>query len=307
MQVGAGLERSFSDREIIPRLSVRVSAKSRAGGLLVSMCAAWCCFWSSAVLAESGAPSKDPSAVAASLERLGGSLFGGSRDQGASEDGPSRSEEFGGEIKEAPVISTEVAPDQLAPPAPIDHAVDSSVAGSRGVPSGVGLSRSGATKSGPVESGAVATDLTGTTSAQTAPVSVEGNSSARKSALAPELEKIAFETRFDQARDAANAGNFTKARKIWELLSELGHADSQFSLGRMYARGDGVKQDFSKAKGYFEQAAAQNHGRALYSLGVMARNGDGQLVNQEKAVELFERAIAAGYDDARPALRELRR
>jgi hypothetical protein len=125
--------------------------------------------------------------------------------------------------------------------------------------------------------------------------------------LAPELEKIAFETRFDQARDAANAGNFTKARKIWELLSELGHADSQFSLGRMYARGDGVKRDFSKAKGYFEQAAAQNHGRALYSLGVMARNGDGQLVNQEKAVELFERAIAAGYDDARPALRELRR
>lgn len=297
MRSGAGATRDVrfkrSDAQLLPGIFPTV----RVSHLLASLCLGWGCLGYSTARAEAGAPSKDPSAVAASLERLGGSLFGGSRDEGRSEDAPSLSGEFGGEIKEAPVISTEVAPDQLAPPAPIDHSVDSRDA----------RSGSHSSESVPAESGPAAPDLTGATSAQAAPVAVDGTSNARKSALAPELEKIAFETRFDQARDAANAGNFTKARKIWELLAELGHADSQFSLGRMFARGDGVKQDFSKAKVYFEQAAAQNHGRALYSLGVMARNGDGQLVNQEKAVELFERAIAAGYDDARPALRELRR
>ncbi len=274
---------------------------------------------------DNGSDKRSPESVAASLERLSGGLFGsdgkdtehfppGSMDGDQLDEvsaavetpgrEPANSEAIitpdasihernlaPGEIKEALILDSNLPADSISPPGP---ATDFN---------------SAAAEAAADARADVAVELAAAAAAQ-AVADADTNQANVQQGVAridPLVEQLAISTKFDKARAAANRGDFTQARKIWEILAELDHADSEFSLGRMYARGDGVKKDFAKARAYFERAAAHNHGRALYSLGVMARNGDGQLINQEKALAYFERAVAAGYDDARAAIRELKR
>lgn len=256
-------------------------------GLIAS--AALACCLATGVRAEDATNSgagKDPAAVAASVERLAGSLFGGGHAQTveptvshtaeATRDVSSlattrRDSVDASAIKEAVVLPTDLPKEALAPPAPQPEK-----------------------------------SIIGSVAAQpsTAASAVQG-SVAQNSAMSAETERKTLEEKFEKARVAANHGEFGQARKIWELLAQLGHADAQYSLGRLYARGDGVQRDFSQARHYFELAAAQNHARALHSLGIMARNGDGQPKNEEKALAYFQRARDAGYEPAKDSIKDL--
>ena len=77
-----------------------------------------------------------------------------------------------------------------------------------------------------------------------------------------------------------------------------GDAEAQFELARMYAQGDGVKQDYTKAREYLEKAAALNHVGAISNLGEMYFNGYGVKQDYTKARELFEKAAALNYAGA---------
>lgn len=282
-------------------LSVNRLVKTLAALCVVAVCQSICL--PAANAQPNGTDTRSPESVAATLERLSGGLMGGGSNAASSEpdevapntietspdeiltDNTQTSERSNtanvaeipsaevespsGEIKEALVVGSDTPVDAMSPPEP-DVAAHSAATSLRA-------------SSFPADS------AKGTTGRN------------------DPSEQLTIASNYDKARAAANSGNFTQARKIWEILADLDHADSQYALGRMYARGDGVKQNFATARSYFERAAAHNHGRALYSLGIMARNGDGQLINQEKALSYFERAAKAGNDDARTEIKKLRR
>lgn len=79
----------------------------------------------------------------------------------------------------------------------------------------------------------------------------------------------------ENGRAAANRGDFKTAMKEWKPLAEDGNSEAQYNLGRLYARGDGVKQDFKIAFRWFELAALQGHPKAQLALALMYERGDG--------------------------------
>lgn len=63
-------------------------------------------------------------------------------------------------------------------------------------------------------------------------------------------------------------GNDEQLKKI-EELSGKGDSNSQFELGTMYEKGDGVKQDDEKALELFQLSAKQSNAKAQFKLGTM--------------------------------------
>ena len=119
--------------------------------------------------------------------------------------------------------------------------------------------------------------------------------------LAPHLAFADFES----ARAAANRGDFKTARTEWERLAAKDDRDAIFSLGRLYARGDGVERDFPKAFRYFERAAELGHQRAVLNLGTMYFHGDGVEKDLSKARDLLTKAEAFGLNEATTFLKSL--
>ncbi|MBX7137234.1 MAG: sel1 repeat family protein [Oligoflexia bacterium] len=111
---------------------------------------------------------------------------------------------------------------------------------------------------------------------------------------------------FERGRAAANRSDYASAREIWEPLAISGYAKAQTALGRMYARGDGVKKNFATARAWFEKASEQNDSNALLMLGKLYMNGDGVLRDTSRAADYFRRAAALGNSEADTLLRNLR-
>lgn len=66
----------------------------------------------------------------------------------------------------------------------------------------------------------------------------------------------------DEGDAALESGDYAKAFKEFEYLADHGNASAQYSLGLMYARGDGVPKDYFLAYMWFDLAAAQGNNRA---------------------------------------------
>jgi hypothetical protein len=90
---------------------------------------------------------------------------------------------------------------------------------------------------------------------------------------------------YEQARKAANTGNYKEAFRIWSSMAEDGNVRAQYSLGRMFARGDGVGRDFSKAFRLFLSAAEQGFPPAQFALAKMYGNGDGVEKNLDRSLD----------------------
>ena len=75
--------------------------------------------------------------------------------------------------------------------------------------------------------------------------------------------------------------------------AEQGDAKAQFSLGAMYAKGQGVQQDFAQAKFWYEKAAEQGDVRAQCGLGVMYTTGQGVKKDLAQAKFWLEKAAKA--------------
>ena len=91
-------------------------------------------------------------------------------------------------------------------------------------------------------------------------------------------------------------GEQTPQEKLAKLLkdAELGNAEAQAALGRMYWRGEGVPKDATKAFEWYEKAAAQGDGNAQTVVGWMYLRGEGVPKDSAKAFEWNQKAVAQG-------------
>ncbi len=107
---------------------------------------------------------------------------------------------------------------------------------------------------------------------------------------------------FKTGLEAYNRGDFATALKEWQPLADAGDPHSQYNLGLLYARGQGVTQDYAKAASWYEKAAEQGVPAAQYNLGVMYANGQGVQASPEQAAKWFLKAAEQGVADAQTGL-----
>ncbi len=107
---------------------------------------------------------------------------------------------------------------------------------------------------------------------------------------------------FQDGLDAYNRGDYAAALKEWQPLAEAGEPHSEYNLGLMYARGQGVPQDYQKACDWYRKAAEKGVAAAQYNLGVIYANGQGVKANPQEAAQWFLKAAGQGITAAEVGL-----
>ena len=97
-----------------------------------------------------------------------------------------------------------------------------------------------------------------------------------------ETQKAAIELKVKEVRDLAAQGN----------------AESQFSLGVMYAKGTGVRRNDVEAVKWFRKSAEQGYASAQRSMGIMYGTGKGVSQNFAEAAKWYHKAAEQGNADA---------
>ena len=110
---------------------------------------------------------------------------------------------------------------------------------------------------------------------------------------------------FDQGVSAAEAGNYAEAFCIWKPLANVGHADAQYRLGWLYAKGLGLAENVQQALGWWQLAADLGHADALFSIGWVYHHGEGVERDIEKALRYYLEASRHGQHDAAEILQEM--
>ena len=87
-----------------------------------------------------------------------------------------------------------------------------------------------------------------------------------------------------------------------KLAAEQGDAKAQVTLGFLYEKGRGVRQDYHKAREWYEKAAVQGLPEAQMNLGILYNQGRGVRQDYQKAGEWYEKAAAQGADLAQISL-----
>ena len=107
---------------------------------------------------------------------------------------------------------------------------------------------------------------------------------------------------FNQGVAAANAGNYAVAYCIWKPLADLGHAEAQYRLGWLYAKGLGLAVSESAAIHWWQLAANLGHADALFRLGWAYEHGEGTDRDIARAIEYYLAAASHGQEDAKEIL-----
>jgi formylglycine-generating enzyme required for sulfatase activity len=84
--------------------------------------------------------------------------------------------------------------------------------------------------------------------------------------------------------------------KILLNLAKQGHADAQYSLGVMYAKGKGATQDYNEAVKWFSKAEKQGNADAQFLLGVMHEDGLGVAQDYVTAYVFYNLAGSNGSE-----------
>jgi TPR repeat protein len=93
-----------------------------------------------------------------------------------------------------------------------------------------------------------------------------------------------------------------EAMKWFRRAAALGSPEAQFNLAEMYFKGRGVDQDPLTAAKWYSRAAEQGLGQAQFTLGALYLIGVGVPENSQKAAYWFERAAAQGHAEAQKEL-----
>ncbi len=96
--------------------------------------------------------------------------------------------------------------------------------------------------------------------------------------------------------------DYSQAKKWFEASAKQGYTSSQYNLGLMYNKGEGVKPDYKKAIMYYEQAAQANFVRAQNNLGFIYYEGKVVPQDLDKAKFWFEKAANQGHLKSQLAL-----
>ncbi|MBF0353612.1 MAG: sel1 repeat family protein [Alphaproteobacteria bacterium] len=89
------------------------------------------------------------------------------------------------------------------------------------------------------------------------------------------LTQDAYAGVYEDGLDAYRSGNYPKALTLWRRLAALGHADAQFQLGYMYARGKGAPHDEIESAMWYFYAAEQGDLYSQVHLGLYYQQGEG--------------------------------
>ena len=91
--------------------------------------------------------------------------------------------------------------------------------------------------------------------------------------------------------ERASAKNEYEARDWFVKAAQLGNAQAQFELGKMYENGCGAVKKYNvTAADFYKKAAEQGHAEAQYALGSMYMNGLGVRKDERIAAEWFQKA-----------------
>lgn len=101
-----------------------------------------------------------------------------------------------------------------------------------------------------------------------------------------------------QAITAKQQGDFQTALKLWLPLAKQGNSLAQFSLGVLYFKGEGVKQDYTEAAQWLRKAAEQGDSTAQFMLGAIYRDGLGTKQNYIEAAKWFHKAAELNNEGA---------
>lgn len=82
-----------------------------------------------------------------------------------------------------------------------------------------------------------------------------------------------------------------------ELLqrAEKGDEFAQYNLGKIYANGEGVKQNYAEAVKWFKKSAEQGNAWAQSELGVCYYQGKSVAVDHKKAFKLYTKSAEQNY------------
>jgi tetratricopeptide (TPR) repeat protein len=97
-----------------------------------------------------------------------------------------------------------------------------------------------------------------------------------------------------EARRAFIAERPLLALELARPAAERGDSTGMLTLGMLYLRGAGVRQDYAAALKWWRAAAALGNIRAQNNIGVIFRDGLGVERNYDEAIKWFESAAANG-------------
>ena len=103
---------------------------------------------------------------------------------------------------------------------------------------------------------------------------------------------------YDKGVAAIIAGDFETAWSELLPLAESGNADTQYNIGMMYLKGEGVIQNYVEAGKWLRLAADQGIVDAQYIIGLMYHEGKGVIQNDVEAVKWYRLAADQGYAKA---------
>lgn len=90
----------------------------------------------------------------------------------------------------------------------------------------------------------------------------------------------------------------TKALEHMRFAARAGQPMSQFNLGVMYAKGNGVEQNLEEAARWYWSAADQGNTGAMVQLAKLLRSGEGIPKDEQAARQWLELAAEEGSDEA---------
>lgn len=91
---------------------------------------------------------------------------------------------------------------------------------------------------------------------------------------------------------AHKAGDHKKAMQYWKPLALRGEVRAQYSVGRLYEKGQGVEADLGQALSWYRKAADQNHAESQYRVSVAYAYGLGGYSKDDK--QAFQWLLKAG-------------
>lgn len=87
--------------------------------------------------------------------------------------------------------------------------------------------------------------------------------------------------------------------------ADQGHAQAQYVLGTIYYGGKDVAPDRVEAAKWYRKAAEQGHLQAQFYLGLLYVNGEGVAKDRNKAVLWLKKAARGGHRDAATLLKTM--
>ncbi|MCR4302078.1 MAG: sel1 repeat family protein [Sulfuricaulis sp.] len=108
--------------------------------------------------------------------------------------------------------------------------------------------------------------------------------------------------KFRLGSKAYQAGQYARARELWQPLAENGNIHAQYAIGRMHEKGNGVERNFETAISWYRKAAEHGHADSEYRIAVGYAYGLGVKRDEAEGLAWLRRAANHGQKRAQKVL-----